>query len=286
MYQLFANKFWEGASVPVHFEARNPQPPFPLHTHDFFELVIVLNGTGMHITNQGSKEIKAGDVFCVKPGQAHGFSKVDNLVLTNIMLLNSFLYDSDYDLKEITGFSTLFEPLSRAVAATQPIQSFNLNKFQLFEIQAIIESVKQEITNQNLGYKIQVHTLLIQLIMYLLRVFNNRNFSSSTENTSAVSLIAFMEKNYKTNISMPELTDMSNMSESSVLRTFKRITGYAPFVYQNRLRMFDASNQLTQTNKTVTEIAYDLGYNDSNYFCRCFRKFMNMSPTEYRKHFS
>ncbi len=84
---------------------------------------------------------------------------------------------------------------------------------------------------------------------------------------------------------MQDLMEYSNMSESSVLRTFKRITGYPPFEYQMRQRMFAASRELSDTKLDITQIAYDVGYNDSNYFSRCFKKFMNMTPRDYRSQF-
>ena len=77
-----------------------------------------------------------------------------------------------------------------------------------------------------------------------------------------------------------------NMSESTVLRTFKRITGYSASEYQMRRRMLAATDELTSTDKSVTQIAYDMGFNDSNYFSRSFRRFTGITPTAYRKRFS
>jgi len=131
-----------------------------------------------------------------------------------------------------------------------------------------------------------VTSLFCQLIIDFLRVFVDRDFSSEAVNTAASYLIEYVNKNYRKTISIQELKEISGMSESSILRTFRRITGYPPSVYQNRLRMFSAADRLAHTDKTVTEIAYDLGFADSNYFTRMFKKFLAMNPTEYREHFS
>ena len=52
--------------------------------------------------------------------------------------------------------------------------------------------------------------------------------------------------------------------------------------YISRLRLSAASDALIQTGKSITEVALDLGFNDSNYFTRLFKKHVGLSPREYR----
>ena len=75
---------------------------------------------------------------------------------------------------------------------------------------------------------------------------------------------------------------VSGLSASSMLRTCKRVTGCSPAEYQKKLRMLSAIDDLVQSDKSVTQIALDAGYNDSNYFSRLFKKFANLTPSEYR----
>lgn len=75
------------------------------------------------------------------------------------------------------------------------------------------------------------------------------------------------------------------MSESTVIRTFKRMTGRTPGEFQMWQRVLSAMSELSNTNRDITHIAYDMGFNDSNYFSRCFKKFVNLSPRDYRKQF-
>jgi AraC-like DNA-binding protein len=49
-----------------------------------------------------------------------------------------------------------------------------------------------------------------------------------------------------------------------------------------RQRMFASIQKLIYTDYDITQIAYAVGFNDSNYFSRCFKKFINMTPREYR----
>ncbi len=283
MYQLHIQNYWSDRDLPFHFEFRNPQAPFPMHSHDFHEIAIVYSGKGIHLTQQGNYEIQAGDVLSIKPGQLHGFKKIENLVLMNVLVRPSFFNEDPLGLSQVIGFSSLFAP---EIKPNAPIAHVRMNQLQLFEVRAIIESSQQEIMAQQSGYVPQSISLFMQLIVFILRVNSNRDFSSSSAKNSASMLIKHIEKNFRKTITMSDLVEISGLSESSILRTFKRITGYPPFVYQNRIRMFAAINELISTDKDITQIALDTGFSDSNYFSRSFKKFMKMTPTEYRENFA
>ena len=73
------------ADLPFSVLRRDPQVPYPLHGHDFTELVIIYGGKGEHYTAEGSYEVGAGDVFIVTPGLIHGYRKLNNLRLVNLL---------------------------------------------------------------------------------------------------------------------------------------------------------------------------------------------------------
>ncbi|MCI1208583.1 MAG: helix-turn-helix domain-containing protein [Treponema sp.] len=286
MYKLLSQKFWT-EDAPCHFEFRNPQPPYPLHCHDFHEIAIVYSGTGIHMTPDTKRPLKTGDVISVKPGQIHGYNKVNELILMNILIRPSFLTDENANLPAVPGYADLFQKKSSLRKnEAQSVTQFKLNKLQLFEIRAIIESMQKEIVNQNLSWTTFTTAYLIQLLILLLRIYNDPSYPDSANKTNAATVVNYVERNYEQNLTMQDLMDISAMSESSVLRTFKRITGYPPFVFQMRLRIFAAINELTSTTTDITGISYNVGFNDSNYFSRIFKKFTGLSPSEYRKEFT
>jgi len=93
MYQLDSRNYWSDSNIPIQFEFRDPQYPFPLHVHDFHELVLVYSGKATHLTVNGDKDIQGGDFVSVKPGQVHGYKNIRNLVLMNILIKPSFFDD-------------------------------------------------------------------------------------------------------------------------------------------------------------------------------------------------
>lgn len=77
--------------------------------------------------------------------------------------------------------------------------------------------------------------------------------------------------------------DMTEMSASSLRRRFKEHTGKSPYVFVKELRMVTAARRLLVTNERVSAIAYEVGYDDENYFSRVFKSLFGVSPDQYRK---
>lgn len=87
-----------------------------------------------------------------------------------------------------------------------------------------------------------------------------------------------------TNFSVDELARLSNMSLSSFKREFKKTFNDSPQNYINIQRINKAKDLLQNTNLNITEIAYDTGFNDPQYFTRLFTKNTGSSPSDFRKH--
>ena len=83
--------FLRKKQIPLVLLRRDPQPEFPLHSHESSELVIITRGTGKHILPGTERRISAGDVFLIHGKTRHAYSELHDLALYNIM----------FDLKEI-----------------------------------------------------------------------------------------------------------------------------------------------------------------------------------------
>lgn len=82
---------------------------------------------------------------------------------------------------------------------------------------------------------------------------------------------------------VPELATMVGVSPSRLGALFRRATGGGIIAYQTSLRMARARHLLDTTSAPVKEIADEIGYDDSYYFSRLFRRIHDLSPTEYRQ---
>lgn len=281
MYQLDSKNYWSDPRIPIQLEYRNPQSSFPLHVHDFHEITVIFSGRATHLTSLGNYEIQEGDVLSIKPGQSHGYKSVKDLVLMNILTKPSFLAEDHYGLTLDEGYQLLFGRESARHAGNKPILRFRLSPMNLFEGRALIESISREMTERIQGYEVQTVTLFLQFLLMLIRSYQDG--VSGKNDAGILRVIKYLDKNFHRPLSMEDLIKISSMSESGMLRAFKKLTGYPPMAYLNHLRVQAAGAELLQTDKSITDIAMDAGFNDSNYFSRCFKKYMRVPPREYRR---
>ncbi|MBE6541825.1 MAG: helix-turn-helix transcriptional regulator [Ruminococcaceae bacterium] len=107
--------------------------------------------------------------------------------------------------------------------------------------------------------------------------------SKRSENESIHKTLEYIEKNYKSDIRINDLANNIHMSVSNFHSVFKKNFGVSPIVYINRYRLSLAAKQLTETSLSISEIATMVGYDDTQYFCKMFRKTYCLSPTQYRR---
>lgn len=83
-------------------------------------------------------------------------------------------------------------------------------------------------------------------------------------------------------VEMSRLARQVGMARSAFYAAFRDATGLTPVDYLNRVRCRRASALLAGTDRSVTEIALACGFSTSQYFARCYRKYMAMTPSQYR----
>ena len=81
------------------------------------------------------------------------------------------------------------------------------------------------------------------------------------------------------------LAEIFGMSKRNFARRFKQATGDIPKDYLQRLRIFIARDLLIYSERSVKYIALEVGYQDSSYFGELFKRFHQMTPSQYRKQF-
>jgi len=94
-------------------------------------------------------------------------------------------------------------------------------------------------------------------------------------------VLDYIEHNYADPISLEELSALAGMSPKYFCRFFKEMTFKTPIDYVNYYRIEVASEKLKDPNTSVTDVAFSCGFNDLNYFIRCFKKYKEISPKQY-----
>ena len=268
------------SQLPFSILRNNPQENFPLHEHEFVELVIVTQGTGAYFTEKISYMIEKGDIFLVKPGVRHGYRDVKGLALISVLYTLESLLSPLADIGAMVGYHALFkiEPYFNSASAARLL----LSDAQLEEAIAIINKIETEIEKNEPGVVFFSKVYFLELIGHLSRCYSTEEAKKSPEIMRVAEAISYIEQNYIRDIEQDDLANIANLSKSHFLHIFKKTTNTTPLLYQKLLRMEKACSLLTQSKMSITEVSFNCGYHDSNYFTRQFKKVMKMSPKQYR----
>ena len=96
--------------------------------------------------------------------------------------------------------------------------------------------------------------------------------------------ISYINASYNTELRVPTLAKMENLSVSRYNTLFRRIMNMSPIEYITKMRISSACELLTGTDLSIKEIGMLVGYSDSHFFSRIFKANVGISPADYRKY--
>ena len=111
------------------------------------------------------------------------------------------------------------------------------------------------------------------------KVENNKTDKSETLIDKAM---FFIKNNYMKDISLDDVSSHCNISSYYFSKLFKQETGENYVEYLNKIRIENAKRLLSDTDTSIKEVCYSVGFSDPNYFSRAFKKYEGVSPTEFK----
>ena len=282
MHRLQKDFYLGRLSPHIGVNRQIPQKSTDLHTHEFGELVIIVGGAALHITDTGQYPVATGDVFLIQGDQRHGYEATPDFALINILFDPERLQLPMYDLRTMPGYHALtrLEPAYRQ--RHRFASRLQISTAALSRVMGWVEALDKEVTRRAPGSTFMAAAIFMQMLGYLCRCYSDVATHSGRALLRLATAISHIEAHYDQPLSLPELADMAHMSRSSFFRSFREALGHSPVEHLNHVRIARACDLLRQGALNVTQIAYRVGFADSNYFARQFRKVMGCSPREFR----
>lgn len=283
METMYLNYFTHDSSFPFFIQYGYHDTDLFIHDHaDFSELLIVLNGTAIHKVNNESYFIKKGDVFVINHRTVHGFVNTNDFHICNIMFRPEHLQSLDFDIRKSAGYHALFviEPYLTMERNFQSRLKLQLTEFE--QVSNLIASMIKEYDMKTDGWKTILNSYFMMLVVLLSRSYSLPSSEMKSEVINIAKSVSYIEKNYTNPISIEMLAKMSNLSVRHFTRIFRDTYQTSPGNYINNLKMQHACMLLTKTTLNISEVAFQSGFSDSNYFTRQFKKLFQVTPKEYR----
>jgi len=255
-----------------------------MHAHDFQELAFVVGGDCMHSCGATSYRISAGDVFVIAGNESHSYHNARNLYIFTIIFDLSKLGLPLQDLRSLPGFLSLFELEPKLRNAHKFKSRLKLQPSELGEIEAVANSILNELKTRDPGYKALCAGYFLELLTKLSRM-NTESPNAERKELWNISLaLRSIETQYAKTHSLESLSKEAGMSKRNFQRLFKEAVGESPISHLLNVRLKKASEELIESPKeSVSEIAVKTGFYDGNYFARQFVRRFKMSPTDFRR---
>ena len=284
MLRVLKNSEWFHADgFPIAVERREPQGEFERHTHEFAELVIVTGGSALHVTGKEAWKLSRGDAFVITGRRPHEYRELQDLRLVNVLFQPRRLHLNLHDLRTLPGYHALFtlEPDWRERHQFQ--SRLRLNPRDLAVVGGLIDQLDAELRERSPGFGFLATALFMQVVGFLSRCYGRARNRDSRSLLRIAETISHLETQYTEPIRLDDLARRAGMSKRSFIRAFQAATGSPPIAYLIQLRVNRAAALLRHDTENITEVAFQVGFADSNYFSRQFRRTLGMSPRAYRR---
>lgn len=232
-----------------------------------YQLLYITKGKGTFSSKSSGKwQVKEGHMFLLFPGEWHTYMPEESTGWNEYWIgFNGRIMDEWIK--------------NRFFQKDSPVFNIGLNE----EIIALYKRAIIIADAQEANYQQALSGIACNLISMSLYLSRNKDFSRSDVANQINSAKILVHENIST-ISPEQLAEATFMSYSKFRKIFKEYTGFAPAQYIQEVRINMAKEILTNTNKPIKEIAFELGYENKDYFFTVFKKMTDTTPINYRKY--
>ena len=252
------------------------------HDHDFSEIAIVTESEGtLHWCGGRSCPLVPGDVLLLHPGVSHAYADTERFAVVNL------IYDTDaLPLPQLDGgnlrlFPGFTDNHFRAEEPEKPL--LRLSAPELARVNSHIALMEEEIHSARPGNRLCVFGLFLTVLVELARGGGPAEQERFTVSASAAPALHYLNLHYREAVDVNLLARLCRMSRSGFFTAFRKLTGSTPIAYQNGKRLELALALLKNGHRSLSEIADECGFCDSNYFSKLFSRRFGISPGRLRR---
>lgn len=269
MNQLF--KIFKVDKVEANKISASPDEP---HQHDYEELIIGIHGELEHFIDFKTTVLETPLVSFVTKGKVHRVIpklKKGKCEMWVLRFKSEFIPETTFQLySNYHDHATLKIPGGGC---------FN----RLVILCEIIHAEMQQ-PNPDLGVvRHLLSALFIMIESERNKVHPGKNGLEVSQNTTLQSFLQILEENYQRPLGVEFYAEKLFMSTRNLNLICKNILHQTVSEIIETRKLIEAKNQLTHTNKNISEIGFDLGYNEKAYFTNVFKKRTGQTPSEFRE---
>lgn len=250
----------------------------PLHWHDEIQFVLIVKGEAIFQINEEKLAVREGEGLFINRGCLHMAKDKNESGCVYICLNVSPHFVLSQEL-----YTTFVNPYIEAT--NLPFLHLEAKEFWEINILDAIVKINQLIQQKPPYYEIDI-SMQLTLIWKNLIINGVKLEYEQTEMVKShrmKQMLNWIHTHYAEKILLDDIARAGQLSRSECCRYFKRILKKTPLNYVTDYRIQKSLILLQQSESSVTDIGYQIGFNSTSYFIDQFRKSMNMTPLAYKK---
>ncbi len=260
------------------------------HTHNYIEVVYVLEGTGIQVVNGIPYKVKRGDILFINYGQLHMVARNRYLnpeekpMRTLDILIRPDFIDRELvesrNAEEMLALS-LFESFTD-LEQLSPVVSFTGK--DLVEVEYIIRQIRNEWKENDINYKASIKGYVLVLLNKIFREMRKVQLVPIVQHVNRLTpeIIDYIEGHYSEKINLTELAQMCFYNPSYFSKVFRETFGKSLTDFVQEKRVEKAAEFLKNTEMSIEDIVKQTGFCDKKQLYKIFKKVTGVTPGEYR----
>ncbi len=268
------------------FQLKLEEWPYSDHTHNFYELILVNEGTGQHILNGVSFSYNPEDVFLLTPEDHHSFEIDAFTVFTYIKFTEQLFTEKQVGDRTASWVKKFEDVLYNPNTVPECIIKDKADKKLIFPL---TEMLLKEFNEPKLHSRIFMLELFGAIMVLVARNLSRKNLMPSKiiqqERDRVQKVLSHIRQHMdkKELLTQKYIAQNFNLSPNYISIYLKKHTGMGLQKMITETRLKTAERLLKQSTCTISQIANQVGFNDASHMNKTFQKYRGKNPTDYRK---
>ncbi len=258
-----------------------------MHSHDFYEINLIIRGSGRHYIESNSCDVAEGSVFVIPPHIQHGYYPYSRLDVYHLLIHPEFFSRYASELYACPGYTALFEIEPFLRCRFEKALFLTLNSGVLKQLLLEFEELERLYSMQYGGKYVLLNARTLYLIGGLCQMMSLTGAASPGQSAPdyrpILQCMESIRRNPGEKLTVSILAKQAGMSRSTFLRHFGTICSCTPMEYLMQTRLEKAKELLLSTPLSVTQIALECGFYDCSHLIRHFVQAFGVPPAAYRK---
>lgn len=262
--------------TPVNVSLLNIEG-YPIHWHDCVEILYVLEGKLRITIETEIYELEKGELEIINCDEAHSYESMGE---SNKVLM--FQIDPNFFEKYFNDIRSVFFYTNSSEEGAQEDEKYHV-------LRRYLSIILCEVIQKGDKYEDYIDEALVELLYHLINNFHQLIYEKEDlkENGEQFErydrIVRYIYNNYKDKISLQDIAKKEYLSSYYLSHEIKNTVGYGFKDFLNLTRVEESVKLLLDSDKTISEISYELGFSHIRYFNKHFKRHYECTPFQYRK---